>query len=1259
MNTGSISDSYATGSINVPGVAGGLVGTNYGSLTNTHATGDVSGSQAGGLAGQSLAGTISNSYATGAVTAAAYGGGLVGKFVQGSITNSYATGVVSGHYGGGLVGYDYANIANATAAISNSYATGAVTGGSYAGGLVGCACSFHGIVTISNSYATGSVSGASQGTGGLVGLNYSGGAGTTSISNSYATGAVSTSTGPIGGLIGWDVARATTIVTDSFWDKTTTGQATSDGNRGTGLTTAQMQQQSTFTNWDFSSTGSWAIYEGHTDPLLRSFLTPITVTANDATRTYDALAYSGGNGVSYSIPGANLLGTVSYSGSSQGAVNKGTYAITPQDLYSDQQGYLITYAGGTLTVNPATLTVTGTSVTTKTYDATTGATLTGGTLSGVQGSDALNLTLAQSGTFASANASTGIGVTASDSIGGTAASNYTLTQPTGLTGDITPATLTITGTSVASNKVYDATTAATVTGGTLAGVIGSDVVTLVQGGTFASASAGTGIAVTASDSLTGAAAGNYVLGAQPTGLSGNIDPATLTVSGTSVASNKVYDGTTTATVTGGTLSGVIGSDVVTLVQDGTFASANAATGIAVTALDSLTGAAAGNYVLGAQPAGLSANITPASLTVTGTSAANKVYDGTTAATLTGGALSGVIGSDAVTLVQGGAFASANAGTGIAVTASDSLTGAAANNYVLAAQPTGLSANITPATLTVTGTSVANKVYDGTTAATLTGGALSGVIGSDSVTLTQAGAFASANAGTGVAVTASDILGGGAAGNYTLMQPTGLTANITPASLTVMGTSVANKVYDGTTAASLTGGTLSGIIGSDSVTLAQAGSFASPNAGTGVAVTASDSLGGTAAGNYTLMQPIGLAANITPASLTVAGTSVANKVYDGTTTATLTGGALSGVIGSDAVTLVQGGSFASANAGTGVSVTASDSLSGSAAGNYVLAVQPSGLSGTITPATLTVTGTGVANKVYDGTTAATLAGGTLSGIIGSDSVTLAQVGTFTSPNAGTGVAVTAADSLGGASASNYMLAQPAGLTGNITPATLTVAGTSAANKVYDGTTAATLTGGALSGVIGSDAVTLVQDGRFASANAGTGIGVTASDSLSGTAAGNYVLAAQPSGLTADITPATLTYIASPDRGISGKEPTGLNGTVTGFVGGDTLGGATTGTLSWTTSATGSSPVGTYAIDGSGLSAANYSFVQAPGNATALTLIAAGSGPKAAVAAIESDILQSPGPSAPTTIEQTFERSGRARLVIENLGVRLPPDAIGTH
>src|SRR3546814_882950 len=64
---------------------------------------------------------------------------------------------------------------------------------------------------------------------------------------------------------------------------------------------------------------------------------------------------------------------------------------------------------------------------------------------------------------------------------------------------------------------------------------------------------------------------------------------------------------------------------------------------------------------------------------------------------------------------------------------------------------------------------------------------------------------------------------------------------------------------------------------------------------------------------------------------------------------------------------------------------------------------------------------------------------------------------------------------------------------------------------------------------------------------------------------------------------------------------FTGVVTGFRNGEDLGSATDGTLTFTSIADQFSPVGNYAIDGGGLTATNYVFVQDPGNATALTVI----------------------------------------------------------
>jgi hypothetical protein len=303
-------------------------------------------------------------------------------------------------------------------------------------------------------------------------------------------------------------------------------------------------------------------------------------------------------------------------------------------------------------------------------------------------------------------------------------------------------------------------------------------------------------------------------------------------------------------------------------------------------------------------------------------------------------------------------------------------------------------------------------------------------------------------------------------------------------------------------------------------------------------------------------------------------------------------------------------------------------------------------------------------VYDSTTTAALSGGTLVGVLGNDAVTLTLAGAFASKNVGTGIAVTVADSLGGAAAGNYTLIQPGNLTANITPAGLTVSGETAANKIYDGTTTATLSGGTLLGVVGGDAVTLTQNGNFASRNVGTGIAVTTADTLAGAGAGNYVLT-QPTSLTASITPATLTYTANPVTLASGQQIAGLTGSVNGFVPGDSLGGSTSGALIWTTTAGAGSAPGLYAIDGNGLTASNYVFAQAASNANALTL-KAGAPPisvKNVVAAVYATL-----PSSQTSLQQAMQNTTPTIVVTEVLNNDVPiaelngtpgPDREGDH
>ena len=170
----------------------------------------------------------------------------------------------------------------------------------------------------------------------------------------------------------------------------------------------------------------------------------------------------------------------------------------------------------------------------------------------------------------------------------------------------------------------------------------------------------------------------------------------------------------------------------------------------------------------------------------------------------------------------------------------------------------------------------------------------GVAPGNDVTLDVSGAtgtFDTKDVGTGKTVTIAGLTFSGAdAGKYMLVQPT-TTADITAATLTVSGITAANKVYDGTTDATLdaSSAALAGAVPGDDVTLdvsGATGAFDTKDVGTGKTVTVSGlSLSGVDAANYILTQPT-TTANITAATLMVTGITAGNKVYDGTTDAAL-------------------------------------------------------------------------------------------------------------------------------------------------------------------------------------------------------------------------------------------------------------------------------------------------------------------------------------------------------------------------------------
>jgi filamentous hemagglutinin family protein len=597
--SGAVSVGSTSGTAGEIAVGGGLVGSIYGAvLSNDYATGAVSGSggsAVGGFAGYIGAAQVSSSYATGAVSQA---------------VTSYAF----SNYAGGFAGY-----VDTGSAVTTSFASGAVNSvgsssspSTFAGGFAGYVNG-----AIGQAYATGAV--ASTGTGddvgGFAGEIDAGGA----VNQVYATGVVS-GAGSVGGLAG----QLSGALSNSYWDEGTTGQTAGYVNAGGdatnvvgvgGATGISPFEAATYAGWDFTQTwsepsaGEYPELLGvsHVLELVGGSMT--TVYGQLPVYTYQVLGIQDAD-IQYGDPIGEAPAGANYS--TAGWIDVGTYALDPASVTAigASGAYRSIYVPGSLTVTPAPVQVTLTGVVDKTYDGTTDATLSQSNLnfSGVLAGDDV-VGAAESATYATKDAGTGIAVTASGlQLTGADAANYTVNATataSGGVGEIDPKTLTVTlGGTV--EKTYDGTTSATLSASNygLSGVIEGDTVALNDptAGAYGSKNAGSGIAVTVSGlALSGAEAADYTVASSASANIGKIDPKALTASLIGTVT-KLYDGTTTAVLTASNyqLTGVISGDSVTLNDPttGAYATSQAGTGIMVTATGlALSGAGASNYTV--------------------------------------------------------------------------------------------------------------------------------------------------------------------------------------------------------------------------------------------------------------------------------------------------------------------------------------------------------------------------------------------------------------------------------------------------------------------------------------------------------------------------------------------------------------------------------------------------------------------------------------------------------------------------------------
>lgn len=807
--------------------------------------------------------------------------------------------------------------------------------------------------------------------------------------------------------------------------------------------------------------------------------------------------------------------------SSGGFVNAGDYRWGVSDVSTSTAGQFKDYRVNSGLLNIARLTVNPTAdQLTKVYDGSTAAANATLTVSELQPGDRLVATASQ-GSYTTKNVIANDTVTFNlVALSGDDASNYTLASSSlQASGDITPKALKVTGIT-AESKVYDGNTLAVMntSQAVFDGLIQGDVVGLSGvSGSFADQHVGKGKVVSVSSAYVGGDVRNYTIESQAT-TRADITPKALTASLQGVVS-KTYDATTVATLKSShfLLSGFIDGEGGSVSQtNGVYASknvdANGGSGVVSATLTSEQFQASAstrlsNYVLPTSASGAVGEITPAALTVkVGDARAFVTQDANTAAHT---------GFDYIGL-QGGESAS---------TALVALPMADQRTY------SGVTYPLVGTYQGVYGLSASPIAQHGNYTVTVQAGALE-VVAADELLITipsateTYGVRTAANAGSATGVTAQYCLDATSCNGDNLRTLTMSQASANHWQWTATDSTDNSMSFD--TTLDLTGHLSSG-------GYVNVGDYV-----WGVANLVSDKaqpFGDIRVNSGTL--------TITPLAVGASAVS-ATKVYDGTDTATGVALQLADTLAGDVVSAAAAtGHYSSRNVINDGVVTYTDlSLAGPDSSNYSFVKDSVQTTGSITPKALHMSGITASDKVYDGGEAATVdvSAAVYDGLVAGDEVLLSATGTFADKNVGEDKTVTLTSAYSGADLGNYTVTSQAVTTASITPKALTVVGITAADKVYDAGTLATVdvSSAVLQGLVAGDALLLNATGAFEDKRAGTGKRVNLISTYSGADAGNYTITSQLT-TSADISRKQLTVsgIAALDKVYDGGRSASLD------------------------------------------------------------------------------------------------------------------------
>ena len=909
-----------------------------------------------------------------------------------------------------------------------------------------------------------------------------------------------------------------------------------------------------------SNVGSYAINQGtvsaganYTVTYVGADLTitpaPLLITADSKSMTYGGtlptLTWSA-TGLVNGDTKTNLTAQPTVVSATGASAPAGTYTGTITASGAVDANYAITYAPGTLTINPAALVITADNQS-MTYGGTMPA-LTVSYSGFVHGDSATSLTTlptATSATAATANAGTYLNtITAAGAVD----PNYTISY---LPGTLTINKAPLIVTADAQSKVYGAADPALTY--TYGGLVNGDDGSVFTGGLARSPGETVAGGPYAINQGTLSAGGNYAI--TYVGADLVITPAPLVI--TADNQSMTYGGTMPA-LTASYAGFVNGDTAASLTTPPTVTSATPATANAGTYTDTITasGAADPNYAITYAPGALTINKAPLIVTA---NAQSKVY-GSPDPALTYG-YSGLVNGDTGTVFSGGLARVPGETVAGGPYAINQGTLSAGGNYAIVY--TGNDLVITPAPLVITADNQ-SMTYGGVMPA-LTA-SYTGFVGGDTpASLTTGPTLVSATPATANAGTYTDTItaSGAVDSNYAITYAAGKLV-IGPAALTITADNQ-SMTYGGTMPA-LTASYAGFVNGDTAASLTTPATVTSATAATANAGTYTDTIAasGAADSNYAITYAPGTL-TINKALLDVAA-NPETKVY-GAPDPALTYG-YSGLANGDSAAVFGGALSRVAGETVASGPYAINQGTLSAGGNYTIVYTGNDL--VITPATLTVVADNK-SKVYG--TADPALTYTYGGLVNGDSAAVFSGALSRAAGENVGNYVIGQNTL--SAGSNYVIAYTDGKLA-VTPAALLVTADNQ-SMTYGGSVPALTY--VVSGLVGGDKLT----GTLAtSATSTSNVGTYPISQGSLAASANYVLT-YVAGLVT-VNPAELTVVVNDATRMYGQPNPPFSATITGFVLGQDA--SVLSGLTFSTSATQFSPMGSYAIISSGGTATDY-------------------------------------------------------------------------